>query len=96
MVEGSLRHHARRKSWARLESNRVHCSGSTRNDEQHDGPKRLYVLDESSLASTKQMNEFLHRLRTMTECYWWASAAAQASKRNTYSSFKKLEFNGTA
>ena len=34
-----------------------------RNDEQHDGPKRLYVLDESSLASTKQMNEFLHRLK---------------------------------
>jgi len=33
-----------------------------RSDEQHDGQKRLYVLDESSLASTKQMNEFLHRL----------------------------------
>jgi conjugative relaxase-like TrwC/TraI family protein len=33
------------------------------NDEQRDGQKRLYVLDESSLASTKQMNEFLHRLR---------------------------------
>ena len=32
-------------------------------NEQHDGPKRLYVLDESSLASTKQMNEFLHRLK---------------------------------
>jgi conjugative relaxase-like TrwC/TraI family protein len=26
------------------------------------GQKRLYILDESSLASTKQMNEFLHRL----------------------------------
>src|SRR5256884_6779517 len=25
--------------------------------------KHLYVLDESSLASTKQMNEFLHRLK---------------------------------
>jgi conjugative relaxase-like TrwC/TraI family protein len=35
----------------------------TRSDEEHDGPKRLYVLDESSLASTKQMNEFLHRLK---------------------------------
>jgi conjugative relaxase-like TrwC/TraI family protein len=35
----------------------------TRSEEQHDGQKRLYVLDESSLASTKQMNEFLHRLR---------------------------------
>ncbi|HVB86544.1 MAG TPA: MobF family relaxase [Candidatus Dormibacteraeota bacterium] len=32
-------------------------------DEQRDGQKRLYVLDESSLASTKQMNEFLHRLK---------------------------------
>ena len=27
-----------------------------------DGQKRLYILDESSLASTKQLNEFLHRL----------------------------------
>ncbi|MGH9731662.1 MAG: AAA family ATPase, partial [Candidatus Acidiferrales bacterium] len=34
-----------------------------RNDEQHGEQKRLYVLDESSLASTKQMNEFLHRLK---------------------------------
>ncbi len=34
-----------------------------RTDKEHDGQKRLYVLDESSLASTKQMNEFLHRLR---------------------------------
>jgi conjugative relaxase-like TrwC/TraI family protein len=30
-------------------------------DEQGD-QKRLYVMDESSLASTKQMNEFLHKL----------------------------------
>src|SRR5207245_5175890 len=35
----------------------------TRSEEPHDRQKRLYVLDESSLASTKQMNEFLHRLR---------------------------------
>ena len=34
----------------------------TRSEEPHDGQKRLYVLDESSLASTKQMNQFLHRL----------------------------------
>jgi conjugative relaxase-like TrwC/TraI family protein len=27
------------------------------------GQKRLYILDESSLASTRQMNEFLHGLR---------------------------------
>jgi ATP-dependent exoDNAse (exonuclease V) alpha subunit len=32
-------------------------------ESQNDGQKHLYVLDESSLASTKQMNEFLHRLR---------------------------------
>ena len=31
--------------------------------EPYDGRQRLYVLDESSLASTKQMNEFLHRLK---------------------------------
>ena len=34
----------------------------TRSDEPQNGQKRLYVLDESSLASTKQINEFLHRL----------------------------------
>ncbi len=33
------------------------------NEDENPGQKRLYVLDESSLASTKQMNEFLHRLR---------------------------------
>jgi conjugative relaxase-like TrwC/TraI family protein len=35
----------------------------TRSEEPHDGGKRLYVLDESSLASTKQMNQFLQRLK---------------------------------
>ena len=34
-----------------------------RNQDQHERQKCLYVLDESSLASTKQMNEFLHRLK---------------------------------
>ncbi|MGH8276818.1 MAG: ATP-dependent DNA helicase, partial [Steroidobacteraceae bacterium] len=34
----------------------------TQSEEPHDGQKRLYVLDESSLASTRQMNQFLHRL----------------------------------
>ena len=29
----------------------------------NDGRKRLYIVDESGLASTRQMNEFLHRLR---------------------------------
>jgi ATP-dependent exoDNAse (exonuclease V) alpha subunit len=33
-----------------------------RREQLHDEQPRLYVLDESSLASTKQMNEFLHRL----------------------------------
>ena len=32
-------------------------------DDRQDGLKRLYVLDESSLASTKQMNQLLHRLK---------------------------------
>jgi conjugative relaxase-like TrwC/TraI family protein len=32
-------------------------------EKPHDGLKRLYVLDESSLASTKQMNQFLEGLR---------------------------------
>ncbi len=31
--------------------------------EGHDERKRLYILDESSLASTRQMNEFLHRVQ---------------------------------
>jgi conjugative relaxase-like TrwC/TraI family protein len=34
-----------------------------RTEEMLDGQKRLYILDESSLASTKQMNELLHRLK---------------------------------
>jgi conjugative relaxase-like TrwC/TraI family protein len=32
------------------------------NEELQDARKRLYILDESSLASTKQMSEFLHSL----------------------------------
>jgi conjugative relaxase-like TrwC/TraI family protein len=32
-------------------------------EEHQDGQKRLHVLDESSLASTKQMYQFLHRLK---------------------------------
>jgi conjugative relaxase-like TrwC/TraI family protein len=34
-----------------------------RSNEPQDGLERLYVLDESSLAGTKQMNQFLHRLK---------------------------------
>jgi conjugative relaxase-like TrwC/TraI family protein len=33
-----------------------------REEQPHDGQKRMFVLDESSLASTKQMNALLHRL----------------------------------
>jgi conjugative relaxase-like TrwC/TraI family protein len=33
-----------------------------RGEQPNVGEKRLYVLDESSLASTKQMNELMHRL----------------------------------
>ncbi|HKW15876.1 MAG TPA: MobF family relaxase [Terriglobales bacterium] len=32
-------------------------------DRNDDGQKHLYLLDESSLASTRQMNEFFHRLK---------------------------------
>jgi len=35
-----------------------------RSEAPHEGQKRLFVIDESSLASTKQMNEFFHRLHT--------------------------------
>ena len=35
-----------------------------RNEPPTDGQKRIFVIDESSLASTKQMNEFFHRLHT--------------------------------
>jgi len=34
-----------------------------RNDVPNDGQKRFFVIDESSLTSTKQMNEFFHRLQ---------------------------------
>ena len=34
-----------------------------RNEAPNDGQKRFFVIDESSLTSTKQMNEFFHRLR---------------------------------
>ena len=34
-----------------------------RGEQSEDGQKHLYVLDESSLASTKQMHQFLHRLK---------------------------------
>jgi conjugative relaxase-like TrwC/TraI family protein len=36
-----------------------------RNEAATDGQKRIFVIDESSLASTKQMNEFFHRLHAL-------------------------------
>jgi conjugative relaxase-like TrwC/TraI family protein len=33
-----------------------------RTDQEHEAGKHFYILDESSLASTKQMNKFLHQL----------------------------------
>jgi ATP-dependent exoDNAse (exonuclease V) alpha subunit len=35
-----------------------------RNEAPTDGKKRIFVIDESSLTSTRQMNEFFHRLQT--------------------------------
>ena len=35
-----------------------------RSEAPNEGQRRLFVIDESSLASTKQMNEFFHRLHT--------------------------------
>ena len=34
----------------------------TRGEQQDTGEKRLYIVDESSLASTRQLHEFVHRL----------------------------------
>ena len=34
----------------------------TRGEQPDTGEKRLYVLDESSLASTRQLHDFVHRL----------------------------------
>jgi conjugative relaxase-like TrwC/TraI family protein len=35
-----------------------------RNEGPTDGQKRIFIIDESSLTSTRQMNEFFHRLQT--------------------------------
>ncbi|MGC2830054.1 MAG: MobF family relaxase [Candidatus Acidiferrum sp.] len=53
---------AQKLAEAEIESSTLQRHLAQSND-QRDGQKRLYVLDESSLASTKQMNEFLHRLK---------------------------------
>ena len=47
-----------------------------RGEQPDGGQKRLYVLDESSLASTKQMNELLHRLRRRRPCAFGRRQAA--------------------
>jgi ATP-dependent exoDNAse (exonuclease V) alpha subunit len=53
---------AQKLAEAGIESSTLQRHLAQSND-QHGGQKRLYVLDESSLASTRQMNEFLHRLK---------------------------------
>ena len=61
-MKGSLRHHARHKSWERPDSSSTLQRHLTRNEEQHDGPKRVYISTIES-GDTKQMNQFLHRLK---------------------------------
>src|SRR2546429_9978244 len=53
---------AQKLAEAEIESSTLQRHLAQSNDER-DGQKWLYVLDESSLASTKQMNEFLHPLK---------------------------------
>ncbi len=53
---------AQKLAEAGIESSTLQRHLAQSND-RRDGQKRLYVLDESSLASTRQMNEFLHRLK---------------------------------
>ena len=53
---------AQKLSEAGIESATLQRYIAQREGQWQHGQKRLYVLDESSLASTKQMNEFLHRL----------------------------------
>src|SRR4051812_43388933 len=63
--KASRRPHVPRISWPRPASSRTRCSIIWVRGEQDvasDDQKRLYVLDESSLASTKQMHTFLERL----------------------------------
>jgi conjugative relaxase-like TrwC/TraI family protein len=52
---------AQKLSESGIESRTLQRHLSSKEESQATG-KRLYVLDESSLASTKQMNEFLHRM----------------------------------
>ncbi len=53
---------AQKLSESGIDSRTLQRHLSASEDSQPNGKRRLYVLDESSLASTKQMNEFLHRL----------------------------------
>ena len=54
---------ARRRSWARPVSRHQDLQAHLARGQRPDtGEHRLYVMDESSLASTKQMHEFVSRL----------------------------------
>jgi hypothetical protein len=50
------------------------------------GEHRLYVLDESSLASTRQMHEFIERLHRTTGYCWWATLASMNRSKPAASS----------
>jgi len=61
--KGLRRHPARRISFAEAGIETSTLQRHLARGEQSDtGQKRLYVLDESSLASTRQMHEFVTRL----------------------------------
>jgi ATP-dependent exoDNAse (exonuclease V) alpha subunit len=78
---------------ARIESNTLQRH-LTRSEEPHDGQKRLYVLDESSLASTKQMYEFLHRLRENDRVQFTAPDRERHIANRELAIVEKLDANG--
>ena len=43
-----------------------------RNEPPTDEQKRIFVIDDSSLTSTRQINEFFHRLQTLDRVLWLA------------------------
>jgi len=53
---------AHKLSESGIESHTLQCE-LVRNEVPNEGQKRFFVIDESSLTSTKQMNEFFHRLQ---------------------------------
>jgi hypothetical protein len=66
----------------------------THSEEPHDGQKRLYVLDESSLASTKQMNEFLHRLKENDRVHFTAPNRERHIASRELGTIEKIDNSG--